>query len=122
MTWDLFVADLPQVKRAQDLPGDYRPRSLGSRSALQRRILEVLPEVDFTDPAWGVLETTDCVIQFSMASDPVDAFALHVRAGRDGAAAVPVISRLLACLSLRALDPASPTGLFQPVRIEERSS
>jgi hypothetical protein len=110
VSWDLFVMDLPAVERMEDIPADFKGRSLGGRDALIARIRNVLPTADFTDPAWGTLVTPDYVIEFNIGRDPVDSFALHVRGGGD---VVRVISRLLDELELQACDPQSDSGIFK---------
>jgi hypothetical protein len=113
MSWDIFVQDLPATARTlEDIPSDFAPAVLGGRADLIRRIEAVAPSVDFSDPAWGILETSNFSVEFNIGDeDPVQSFALHVR-GDDSAAAF--VSDLLTRLGLRALDPQSDSGLFEP--------
>ena len=54
MSWDIFVQDIPRGARdAGDIPENFQPRPLGERSEVIRRILEVVPEADFSDSTWG---------------------------------------------------------------------
>ena len=73
-------------------------------------IRDVFPEVDFSDPQWGRIEEDIFSIEINIkADDPVGSFALHVRGGTG---AILAVAALLERLGLRALDPQSPTGLF----------
>ena len=114
MSWDIFVQDIPKkVKTIDDmdrLADEVELKPLGIRSEIITKIMEILPEADFTKPAWGVLDGPDFSIEFSMGDDEdCDGFALHVR-GSDTAAAV--VTMILKHLGLRAFDPSSDTGLF----------
>ena len=111
MSWDLFVQDLPQRARAVDeIPGDFEPASLGSRTALIQRIRQMEPATDFSDPAWGRLEGEGYDIEINLGADEsVRSFALHIRGDQR---AVYAVHRLLSGLGLRALDPSSSTGIF----------
>lgn len=111
MSWDIFVQDLPDgVSSAEEIPDGFRPAVLGAREDLIHRIRSVLPEVDFSDPAWGVLEREGASIEFNMGKEGASTgFALHVRGGPQAAF---VVRLLLDALRLRALDPSSETGFF----------
>jgi hypothetical protein len=67
------------------------------------RIQELLPETDFKDPSWGILDGKGFSIEFNMGSKEIcDGFMLHVRGGGD--IATTVVARLLQHLRLRGLD------------------
>ena len=116
MSWDIFVQDLPAgVRSLDDIPADFRPTPLCDRTTLIQRIRQVAPSADFTDPAWGHLETPTFSVEFNLGEDElVECLALHVR-GDDAAAAF--VSELLSHLGYRALDPQSDSGLFEPGRV-----
>ncbi len=120
MSWDIFVQDLPREARTvRDIPDHFQPSPLGARSALIQQIRGVAPSADFTDPAWGRLDTPTFSVEFSLGSEElVRSLALHVR-GDDAAAAF--VSELLTHLGYRALDPQSDSGLFEPGRVAEAS-
>ena len=120
MSWDIFVQDLPANARTlSDIPEDFRPTPLGKRADLIRRIKEIAPAADFTDPAWGRFDTPTFSVEFNLGHDEVvGSFALHLR-GDDAAAAF--VSDLLSRLGFRALDPQSESGLFEPGRVAEAS-
>jgi len=111
MSWDLFVQDIPSdVQSVDDLPEDYAPKPLGRRSDLITRIREVVPNADFTRPEWGVIDGPGYSIEVNMGEEEVvESFAFHVR-GADAAA--DAVASILNHLGLRAMDPASSTGVF----------
>jgi hypothetical protein len=98
--------DLPSVASIEDVPEDFEPRPLGSRQELVRRIVEVVPQSDFRDPAWGLIERDTFTIEVSMGRDDiVQAITFHVRGSGDEA--VAVVARVLDHLGLRAVDTES---------------
>lgn len=113
MSWDIFVQHLPSgVDSVGDVPEDYVPGPLGSRDAIISAILSVAPASDFRDPSWGKLEGPGFSIEFSLGEHQiVTGFAMHVRGGD---LSVQVVQAILKVLGLRALDPGSPTGIFDP--------
>lgn len=109
MSWDISIQDLPRdVQSIADVPDDYRPRLLGPRATVIARICEVLPDVDFSDPTWGMFERPDFSIEFNMGAEEIcDGFMLHVRGG---GSAMETVARLLEGLQLRGFD--CQTGEF----------
>jgi len=103
MSWDISVQDLPPgAKSIDDIPDNFKPSPLGARSDVIARIRETLPEIDFADPTWGMLNRPGFSIEFNMgASEVCDGFMLHVRGG---GAAVATIGRVLDHLKLRGID------------------
>ena len=120
MSWDIFVQDLPRDARTvRDIPDHFQPSPLGARSVLIQQIRSIAPSTDFTDPAWGRLDTPTFSVEFNLGREElVRSFALHVR-GDDAAAAF--VSELLTHLGYRALDPQSDSGLFEPGRVADAS-
>jgi hypothetical protein len=113
MSWDIFVQDIPVgALSAGDIPEDFEPRPLGPREEVVRRILEVVPDADFSDPSWGTVETPEYSIEFNIGDeDEVMAFALHVRGGD---ASAGLVADLLARCGWRAFDTAAESGIFDP--------
>lgn len=113
MSWDIFVQDIPPTAQCvDDIPGDFKPRPLGLRPDILRRIQEVVPNVDFSDPAWGTFDAPDFSVEFNMGPDgEIDGFAMHIRGG-DRAAGF--VADVLGRCGWRAFDPASESGLFDP--------
>jgi hypothetical protein len=113
MSWDLFVMDLPPgIKSVAEIPKDFKPRPLGQRSDLIKKISAIFPETNFSDPSWGVLVADGCSIElFSMGShEEVESFAMHVRGGNE---CPNIVAHVLEVLGMRALDTSSDSGLFE---------
>lgn len=111
MSWDIFAMDVPpEFKSIEELPSDFAPRPLGSRSTVIAKIKAIIPIANFSDPSWGVIEKDGWSIELNMGDDAeCRDFALHVRG--DGDEAVEVVARILSGLGIRAFDPQSG-GLF----------
>lgn len=103
MSWDISIQDFPgDVQRVGNIPDDFQPKPLGARAEVIAKIHQVLPQVDFSNPSWGLLEEADFSIEFNMGDNEIcDGFMLHVRGGGSAAA---VIARLLEHLRLRGID------------------
>jgi hypothetical protein len=107
---DIFIQDLPDlVKTVADIPKDFKPRSIGTSDEIVRR---VVPDADFSDVEWGVIEGPTYSIEVNVhKAESVKALALHVRGD---SAADAVITEIIGALGLRALDSESATGFFEP--------
>ena len=109
---DIFVQDLPPgISSVDQIPDDFEPGLIGTRSEVIAVIKQVAPTVDFADPSWGVLaEPSRFHIEVNLGNDEeLSSFAFHVAGGAE---ADRVIERILQALNLRALDTGSDTGLF----------
>src|SRR4029077_20037133 len=105
------------AKSLDDIPDDFQPRPLGSRSEVIRRILEVVPNADFSDPAWGMIDGPEFSIECNLGTgEEVRSFALHVRGGD---AAAGLVADLLGRCGWRAFDPSSESGIFDPASAVE---
>lgn len=111
MSWDIFIQEIPTAAQsARDIPDDFRPRPLGSRAQVLRRIQEVVPTADFSDPSWGKFDGPGFSVEFNVGeADEIECVALHVRGG-DMAAGF--VADLLARCGWRALDTAAESGFF----------
>ena len=103
MSWDIIVQDLPgDALTVADIPDEFQPSPLGSRSDLIAKICEIVPDANFADPSWGIVEGNDWSIEISIGDDEVcQSFAFHVRGGGD---AVGTVAAILDHLKLRAID------------------
>jgi len=113
MSWDIFVQDLPPgIASVADIPDGFQPSSLGlKRSGVIEKLSALYPECGFVDAAWGVLDLPGCMIEFNLGKDEeIESFALHVRGDER---APNVVAHILDALGVRALDPSSPSGLFE---------
>ncbi|MFC4309465.1 hypothetical protein ACFPN2_10270 [Steroidobacter flavus] len=120
MSWDIFVQDMPpSIVSPADIPRDFVPAALGQRTEIIRKICEVVPFANFTDPAWGLIDGPGFSIEVNLGDAPiVQGFAFHVRGGNTAAA---VISDILAHMGFRAFDTASESGMFEPGAAAEES-
>ena len=103
MSWDIIIQDLPpDVQSVSEIANDYRPRALGKRDEVIARIQQALPDVDFSNRSWGILDHSGFSIEFNMGKEEIcNSFMLHVRGG---GGAISTIERLLQHLKLRAID------------------
>jgi hypothetical protein len=54
MSWDIFAMDVPpEFKLMEEIPSDFRPKPLGSRSAVIAKIKNIIPTANFSDPSLG---------------------------------------------------------------------
>ena len=106
MSWDIFVQDLPKdAATVADIPDDFKPSSLGPRAALISRIKEVVPNANFADPTWGIIDGANWSIEVNLGKDEeCGGFAFHVRGGDEAAL---VVGAILEHLKLRAVDGQS---------------
>lgn len=115
MSYDIFVQDIPEsANTIEDIPDDFTPLKIGSRSEIISSILEIVPEADFSDPTWGTIESESFSIEINLGEDEIlNSFAFHVRGDKT---ALTIISAILNHLDLRAFDS---DGIFNPKRSPE---
>ena len=103
MSWEIYVQDLPaDAATIDDVPNDFVPKSIGTRAEIIRKIKDVVPFADFSDPSWGNIETQTFSIEVSLGEDEnVNSIMFHVR-GDDAAAAL--MSEILISLNMRGFD------------------
>ena len=117
MSWDVIVQDIPaDAVRVDDIANDFVPAPIGKRSEVIRKITEVVPFANFSNPSWGMIDGEGFSIEVSLGEDEeLGYFAFHAR-GTDQAAAV--IADILSYLDLRAFDTG--TGeIFDTARAAE---
>ena len=92
MSWDVLIMRVPEgVTDLGDIPDDY-DEPLCSHSELTARLRAVFPDIDLTDPTWGILEGEDYSIEFNMdEEDPCDSVMLHVRGGDSALAPIKAL-------------------------------
>ena len=57
MSWDIFVYDIPVDARSiDDIPESCVAGSIGRRSEIIEKIIEVVPFADFSKPEWGTID------------------------------------------------------------------
>jgi hypothetical protein len=111
MSFDIIVQDLPEAARSiEEIPDDFEPRPIGSRAAIIDAIQQIEPGAVFDEPAWGRIDGENYSIEINMGCDePVLGFNFHITGGRG---AIEVVARILDGLKLRALAPATGSGIF----------
>ena len=106
MSWDLHVQDWGDVNSLDEIPDDFNPQAIGKRSEIIRKMKEVEPTIDFSDPCWGKLDNEHFSIEFNMGDEEeLYSFAMHVRGNE---LALPCIGNILAQLNLKAADGSTP--------------
>ena len=115
MSWDILVQDIPEdAVSLDDIAVDFKPKLLVSRSKVIGAILKFAPFSDVSDPTWVRIQGHGSDIEVSLGDDDqVAGFVFHVRGGD---ASIGIIAGILQELRLRALDPGSDTGIFDPVK------
>src|SRR5262245_41051087 len=101
MSWDVVLFKSPHPSTSE-LPKDFRPAPIGTLEDVRKSLHDVLPDIDFGDPSWGVLDGRDWSIEFSIGADePVESVTLHVRGSDDAIWAVRAAAE---ALNARVLD------------------
>src|SRR4051812_22324668 len=110
MSWDIFVQDIPDTALSvDDIPPDFKPRPLGPRTYILRRIQDLIPDADFSDPCRGTFAGPGFSVEFNIGDAlEIDSFALHVRGGDS---AVGFVADFLLRGGWRAFDPSSASGI-----------
>lgn len=115
MSWDLYVQDLPDgVGSVAEIPSSFRPGPVCTPAELLEAVSRVMPWADRSDPTWITADGPGFSIEVNASpreNGELGSFALHVRGGDE--AIGPVVA-LLDELGVRALDPQSDSGIFDP--------
>jgi hypothetical protein len=94
MSWDVLMLNPMNSAQTFDDLGDTNPLHplCSSLADLHVRVLEVFPDTDWSDPAWGRVMTVHGSIEFNVGREtPITCIALHVRSA---SSIVPDIVRL----------------------------
>jgi hypothetical protein len=82
------------------------------RVHLIETIRQVVPSADFSHRSWGHIDLPGVSIEINVGHEqPLDSFAMHVRA-TDDAAANEILRAILERLGVRAFDPSSKGGIL----------
>ena len=117
MSWDVMLFNFGGTPPAnfEELAGDYPSKPLGSAAGIRDAISKQLPDVDWSDPAWGIYDGDGFSIEFNTGNrDPVDSVMLHVRGGGNAVAAMMQFAEpnqwtLFDCSTGEFLDPENPS-------------
>ncbi|TPN87409.1 hypothetical protein [Aquimarina algicola] len=66
MSWDLFVQDWGKYETLDEIPDSFKPKFIGKRSEIIKKIKVIEPMVNFSDTSWGILENEFFSIEFNM--------------------------------------------------------
>ena len=80
MSFDIFVQDIPAAAKSVDeIPADFVPKPIGTRTAVVASLSKVAPKVNFSSPAWGTIDGDGYQIEINLGlDDPVTTFAFHL--------------------------------------------
>lgn len=114
MSRDIFVQDIPpDITSVEQIP-DWTPAPLTvTTQAVREAVTKHAPDANFADPHWGHVALSGADIEVNLSDEePLMSFAIHLRG--DPTTANQFVSAVLASLRLRAFDPDSESGLFEP--------
>ena len=118
MSWDIFIQDFPAVASISEVPADFKPRPIGEREELVKKVREAIPFIDRVDNDWLFAKGDDIDLSIQLHMEDatrVRYMVVHVHGGDQSAACV---AALLRHLGLRAHDTA--TGeLFDGFSLDE---
>jgi len=81
-----FEGDPPDF---EGLPDDFEPPSMGNAQAIRNAISDAIPGVDWSDPAWGMIDGDGWSIEFNhQDTGETDQIMLHVRGSGDPVTAI----------------------------------
>jgi hypothetical protein len=80
MSWDVLLLSVPPgIATVDDSPEDFASE-LGPRAQVLSTLAALFPDLDLSDPTWGILAGDDFAIEFNIGDgDPVETIMLHVR-------------------------------------------
>lgn len=113
MSWDIFAQDLPaDAKTIEEIPGDFRPKPIGSRAEVVAKILHIVPTARFQpDLSWGNLDGLGYLVEIGIGkTDPCLGVAFFVRGSSPDV--INVIADILDHLKLRALHTGDGNPFF----------
>lgn len=101
MSWDVLLIK-EKFKKIEDIPQDFEPAILGDRDTIISQLKSAIPELDYTDKSWGILQTPEYSIEFNTGNkEDVGSIMLHVRGGGDP---LPLIKLVCDTCDLAAID------------------
>lgn len=114
MSWDLYVADIPEyIRTTRDVPDGWQPPKIGTANELIAKIQATFHNADFTSSEIGEIRDADYAIELALTpgDDPVEGFMVFVRGGESAAYAV---AELVAAIGCRAFDTGASDGTIFP--------
>lgn len=105
MSWDvsIYSSKTPPAK-VSEMPDDWAPEPLGQADVIRSKFLDVAPDIDWSDPTWGILVRDNFAIEISLGDEDVcQSVGLHARGD---ATVIPMVESLSTGLGWYALDMA----------------
>ncbi len=97
-----------EVQSLSELPKDYCPPPLGTLNDILDMLNELLPDVDFLNPSWGILGTEKGSIEFSIGDmDPVESIVLYTRGD-----VIDIIKEICQKASWKAFDTLTGDRMY----------
>lgn len=119
MSWDVFIM---KEKYDFEAPEEEQPPvpPLGQRDDIIAKLSRAIPQLDYRDKAWGILEGEGFSIEFNTGDEEfVDSIMLHVRGG---GAVMETIRLICETLEAYALDTSDTNYIdFEETGAAEQS-
>ena len=117
MSWDVMVCNYNGTppNNIENLPDDHKPPPLGMTGTVRNSISRYLPDVDWSDPTWGIYDGDEFSIEINTGDeDLIDSIILHVRGDGNAIDAMlqfanPNKWSLLDLSTGKYLDPKNPS-------------
>ena len=120
MSWDLIVFKLtstltnPETGEAI-FPDEWEPPEIGTPSQIRTQISEALPNVDWSDKSWGMLDGSDYSLEFNIGNEtPITNFMIHARGN-----ATPPIITLMSLTGWRIIDTVTGKWMHETSNPDE---
>ena len=106
MSWDISICRFSKnYNNVEQIQENESAHSLGSRNEVANLISQIFLGTDWSDPSWGVFDSSIGSIEFNMGQEQIcKGFMLHVRAGAE---IVPLIVELCQQNNWQGLDCSS---------------
>ncbi|WP_405110819.1 hypothetical protein MHH28_01510 [Paenibacillus sp. FSL K6-1217] len=104
MSWDVLIM---KVKYDFEAPEEEQPPvpPLGQRDDIIAKLTRAIPQLDYHDKAWGILEGEGFSIEFNTGDEElVDSIMLHVRGGGEVMNTLRLICETLEAYALDTSD------------------
>jgi hypothetical protein len=107
VSWDVLVFNFNGTIPSDEVLSTegYQPPPLGEAQSVRDKIAQSVPTVDWSDQAWGILNTPDFQMQFNLQVDGlVTSFMIHVYGSGQP---LPIIQKICQDNGWHALDTGS---------------
>jgi len=106
MSWDVLIM---KEKYDFDAPEENQPdiAPLGKRDEIIEKLTKCIPNLDYRDEAWGILNDEGYSIEFNTGDEEiVDSIMLHIRGGGTVMDTIQLVSETLDAYALDTSDCA----------------